>query len=510
MEALTATSANLKNQLIDEQVHHSVLTLVEGTGNRAGRVFARGEFGHSTKPTANGRRYPRKVWEKNIDRLQENLQGRKVLGELDHPSDGRTSLQRASHVITEIHLEDERVMGEAEILDTSKGRDLKAILAAGVPVGISSRGYGSTHPDGEGIEEVQDDYKLVTFDFVAEPADSTAYPQVFFEGTEIPEEQRMADDGVEEGTKAPDEAETPEPILEDSRVEELRKEFSEQLLAKIESMRSDVTEQVRQELLSDPTMSSATEALRKIQGILQPFSLSEDVRDHLVQKDQEIAELRTRLEEATEQLERKDELIETLTSSVREAGYKYHMERLLSGHPIEIVDVVRDLVDVSTFESADLLSEQVEKVLKELLTQRQQEQRAEDRREEKAAGLRTKNRELAEDLSRVKKENRALAIRTYASERLQTHPKGAKIMRVLESVGFKSEDQIDQVIETYREPKLDADDMEAIRDRIRTKLGGGREHLVEDGALTARSERGINGLGMSLVEYRKLSGLEGT
>ncbi|GAF85875.1 unnamed protein product, partial [marine sediment metagenome] len=180
------TSQNANAQLIDEQVHQVRLELIEGKGENAGKVFARGEFGHAAKPTANGRLYQHPIWESNIGRLAENLSARKVLGELDHPSDGRTALQRASHIITNLQLEGDRVIGEAEILDTAKGRDLKAILAAGVPVGISSRGYGSTKPNGKGHDVVQEDYKLVTFDFVAEPADDTAYPEAFFEGVEFP------------------------------------------------------------------------------------------------------------------------------------------------------------------------------------------------------------------------------------------------------------------------------------------------------------------------------------
>jgi hypothetical protein len=512
MEMLTATSPSLKSQLIDEQVHHAVLTLVEGDGTRAGRVFARGEFGHTTKPTANNRRYPKKIWEKNIDRLQENLQGRKVLGELDHPSDGRTSLQRASHVITEIRLEDDRVMGEAEILDTSKGRDLKAILAAGVPVGISSRGYGSTQPDGEGIEEVQDDYKLVTFDFVAEPADSTAYPQVFFEGTEIPVERRMTDEETVRGTTEVISA-TP-PVVEDvvpptaDHVDDLRKEFSEQVLSRIEAMRTEITEQVRQELMKDPTVAGAADALRQIQGIIQPFALSEDVRTVLATKDQEIETLRKQLQEAEIEIEQRDELIEKLTAAAREAGYKYHLECLLSGHPEEVASIVRDLVpDVNSFESADSLTEHVETALRDLGAQRSQEQRNEERRQSRLETLRGKNRELTESLSKAKRESRDHALRAYAAQRLQSHPKGAKIMRMLETTGFQSEKQIDEMIDHNREPRLDADDLEVVRDRVRQRLGSGIEHLGEDRALTSRTERGINGLGMSLPEYRKLSGL---
>ncbi len=165
----------------------AVVKLVESTdASGVSRVMVRGEFGRADKATANKRLYPHSLWESQITRLKDKMGARKVLGELDHPDDGRTSLQRVSHVMTSLTLDGDIVIGEAEILDTAKGRDLKAILSAGVPVGVSSRGYGSTKPNAKGEEGVQEDFNLVTFDFVAEPADSTAYPDVFFEGVEIP------------------------------------------------------------------------------------------------------------------------------------------------------------------------------------------------------------------------------------------------------------------------------------------------------------------------------------
>jgi hypothetical protein len=89
-------------------------------------------------------------------------------------------LNRVAHIVTKLWLEDGKVFGEAEILDTDPGRNLQALLKAGCKVGVSSRGYGSTKPNDKGEDVVQEDYKLVTFDFVAEPA-AGAFPAVFFE-----------------------------------------------------------------------------------------------------------------------------------------------------------------------------------------------------------------------------------------------------------------------------------------------------------------------------------------
>ncbi len=62
-------------------------------------MVARGEFGRWGVATQNGRIYSESLMGREIKRLNEDLKSRRVLGELDHPSDGKTSLKRVSHVV---------------------------------------------------------------------------------------------------------------------------------------------------------------------------------------------------------------------------------------------------------------------------------------------------------------------------------------------------------------------------------------------------------------------------
>jgi len=546
-------SQSLKNQLIDEQVQHCKLELIEGEGEKKGRVYARGEFGHAAKPTANGRFYRHRIWESNISRLQENLQARKVIGELDHPTDGRTALQRASHVITDLQLKGDQVIGEAEILDTAKGRDLKAILAAGVPVGISSRGFGSTKPDGKGIEEVQDDYKLITFDFVAEPADPTAYPEAVFESSEsgaammfegadldaqvepASEEEVEAASREEEEVEASEESETSDApnvssappgeaemaqrfadrVLQDMNgdpvpVERLREEFASVLVDRIAALRADVEQQVRTEMATDPAVAGARAALEEVQRALLPFALTEDATALVAERDEEITQLRSQLEEAEATIEQQESLIGTLTEAAREAGYRYHLECLLHEDNSDARRIRGIVGDVAQYETPDDLRESVEEAMQELRTVRLEEERVLRAQTEEADALRARNQELAEGLEKALVANRDLAVRVYASERLQTHPWGAKILRMLERSGFQSREHVDAVIEEFREPTRDVDDLENVRARVRAKLQGGYEHLQED-TKEVRSHRGradnYNGLGVSLSDLKNLSGM---
>lgn len=518
-------------QLIDEQVKACKLELVEGKEDKKGRVFARGEFGHAAKPTANGRFYRHNIWEGNITRLRPRLEEKKVLGELDHPNDGRTSLQRASHVITDLRLEGDRVLGEAEILDTAKGRDLKAILAAGVPVGISSRGFGSTKPGKDGIEEVQDDYKLVTFDFVAEPADDTAYPEVVFEATQMPSatmlfegmefEAPVTEDGVEEAVQTPDEQELAKRfaarVLSDAEGESelptdeaLREEFAAEILTRVESMRESIERQVRAEFLADPHVAGALQAIEQIREILQPFALSEDTQSIIAGRDETIQQLRDQLESLESQVAGQTALIETLTDAAREAGYRYHLECLLHEETPEVARIREIVGDVSQYESPETLQRSVTEAREEMRAVQLAEEHETRLHEERVSRLQEKNRELAEGLEQALQAQRDLALQVYAAKRLQTHPSGAKIQRMLEQVGLTSKEQIDALIEGFREPDRDVDDLDALRAKIRTRLSGGREHLQEDVQEVGRKPRGArnyNGLGASLAELRHLSGL---
>ena len=158
-----------------------------------GKLVARGEFGRADVATQNGRLYPRKLWEREISRIQKAIAEGKVMGQLEHPTDGKTALSRVSHIITGLEIHDDgRIIGEARILDNEHGRQLRSILEGGGSVGISSRGMGSTAMESTG-EVVQDDYQYMTHDFVADPAVITSYPKFVSEVRWVEPENVMSE-----------------------------------------------------------------------------------------------------------------------------------------------------------------------------------------------------------------------------------------------------------------------------------------------------------------------------
>jgi hypothetical protein len=149
--------------------------------NKAGQMIVRGIFQRGGVQNENRRRYPTEVLRKAIHapEFQEAMNGQSLFGELDHPGDGETRLSRSSHFIPEVQVTEEgTVIGKAVIMETSRGKDLKEIFRSGARVGISSRGSGSLAQADDGVDEVQEDFVLDTFDFVAAPSTPGAYPRV--------------------------------------------------------------------------------------------------------------------------------------------------------------------------------------------------------------------------------------------------------------------------------------------------------------------------------------------
>tara|TARA_R110001583_G_scaffold80532_1_gene216136 strand:- start:198 stop:839 length:642 start_codon:yes stop_codon:yes gene_type:complete len=129
------------------------------------------------KKNQNERVYPEKILKREVDKYIEGpIKENRALGELDHPESSVINLNNACHIMKKIWWEGDNVMGTAEILPTPAGNILKQLFAAGVTVGISSRGMGSVEENlREGTVEVQDDYDLLCFDFVSNPSTHGAY-----------------------------------------------------------------------------------------------------------------------------------------------------------------------------------------------------------------------------------------------------------------------------------------------------------------------------------------------
>lgn len=154
-----------------------VSLISEGKSN--GPLKFKGIFSEAERPNGNKRVYSRPLLEREIKKLQGQIGDRRLLGELDHPSDEVVHLGNVSHVITKLSLQGNHVMGEGEVLNTPAGKVLSELLRAGVKLGISSRGTGSVDLDESGSHYVVgENYNMITFDMVSEPSSQDAFPSL--------------------------------------------------------------------------------------------------------------------------------------------------------------------------------------------------------------------------------------------------------------------------------------------------------------------------------------------
>lgn len=150
----------------------------------------RGVFQKGDTPNGNRRSYPGQVLESAVNNVKTIVEEGRMLGELDHPDDAKIHLDKVSHKVTKLEMRDGTVIGEAEVLQTPAGKILESLIKSGVKLGISSRGFGSTKEVG-GLHEVQDDYKLVTFDIVSDPSTPGAFPDPVYESKNLETNQEV-------------------------------------------------------------------------------------------------------------------------------------------------------------------------------------------------------------------------------------------------------------------------------------------------------------------------------
>jgi len=159
--------------LSDTFIIENLQVLHESKSN--GTMKIAGIFQRADSPNHNNRIYERTLLLRELKRLDVAIRERRLMGELDHPTHDAIKLGNVSHLVTKLEMKGDNMLGEAEILNTPCGQVAQALIKGGVKLGISSRGMGSLTERGD-YAIVNDDYKLVTFDLVADPSTKGAFP----------------------------------------------------------------------------------------------------------------------------------------------------------------------------------------------------------------------------------------------------------------------------------------------------------------------------------------------
>ena len=213
---------------------------IKAIGNTAGMV------------NANGRRYPAEVLAAAVDELRGHLnesagQGRLkdeksdnnggTTGEPDHPKDKGNRRPLLLETVVNwntVAFDGQHVLLEGNLLGTSKGKDIRAMMKGGVIPGISQRGYGDSaivKENGQTIEEVTA-LTITGYDFTRPGDNSDADSSVtMFETQPNQEDNEMDPEKMKEFIKAHPE------LFKGLMTEELDKMGADQLKALEETIR---------------------------------------------------------------------------------------------------------------------------------------------------------------------------------------------------------------------------------------------------------------------------------
>ncbi len=156
----------------------------EKTGE-VNNIFIRGIFAQSELQNKNGRSYPDHILEREAYRLQTMIAENKLTGDLDHPEKPEVLLKNAAIIITKLKKDGNNYIGEAKILkETRHGMTAWGLAKGGYKFGTSTRGLGSL-TEKNGVNIVNEDYRWLTNDLVADPSAPDAWCESILENKEF-------------------------------------------------------------------------------------------------------------------------------------------------------------------------------------------------------------------------------------------------------------------------------------------------------------------------------------
>jgi hypothetical protein len=161
-------------KLLKEDIEDfEVITESTSSGNK--NYFIQGPFMQFGVQNRNGRLYNENVMVPAVQKyIDELVSKNRAVGTLGHEDSPKISENKISHIITELKIINDgngigNIWGKAKVLETSSGKELKALIDGGVSFGCSSRALGSLKEE-NGIKVVQNDFTISCIDAVLQPS----------------------------------------------------------------------------------------------------------------------------------------------------------------------------------------------------------------------------------------------------------------------------------------------------------------------------------------------------
>ena len=135
----------------------------------------RGPYMECETVNKNQRIYTESDMAREVDRyVNEMINNKRSLGELNHPASAEVDLERACHMVTSLRKDGKTIYGESIVLSTPTGQIVRSLINDGVRVGMSSRALGQLEEQSGGVNRVNE-MRLIAVDCVADPSCPRAF-----------------------------------------------------------------------------------------------------------------------------------------------------------------------------------------------------------------------------------------------------------------------------------------------------------------------------------------------
>jgi len=161
-------------QVLVETINFSPVRALTESKSHRGNPLVEGILATVETVNENGRFYKKSIWDREVDKYKVLIAENRALGELDHPDSMNINLKNVCHNIVDLYWDGKNIMGKLEILPTPSGQIVKNLIDNGITLGVSSRGTG-TLQQRDGVNEVQDDFELLCWDFVSTPSNPGSF-----------------------------------------------------------------------------------------------------------------------------------------------------------------------------------------------------------------------------------------------------------------------------------------------------------------------------------------------
>lgn len=329
MEKSTSMNENLV--FILEKQTHNLNASKEITSDGDSYVL-QGIAAQFGKENNNSRIYEEGEYLPHLEYLNDKIQQKRLVGELDHPEKFDVSLKNISHVIENLAYDkDGRVLKiKVRLLDTPAGQIAKKLVDAGIPLSISSRAAGNVGPD----KKVQIK-KIFTYDLVADPGFQDAQLERVYEsaGFTYSEFSERNKNSIVNSLECMNESLG---IKNDSGLMIYKVDNNEEFekIFKQEKNKSDIMESTKKEFVTSEELNSYSIFLKKKMDELEsqisemkksPVTVSENKTEETAELEERVARLEKYSEYLAENLEGAikygEYLAENLDSSITYSKY---------------------------------------------------------------------------------------------------------------------------------------------------------------------------------------------